>query len=187
MPGWAASGTKNPRFSPFRNTLSDTSPFHSPLPSRLVSPPCRAYPAGSGRASMRCSNTALFCCSSSTSTRSGWSCSLRPLFTPKPELPKAPPRLRILCLNSFLKEDGPCAHSLHSILPLLTVFTAASRAPTAAKVAAPKAASHQRRWRRRRRWAGTVRKSFSARSGQEYPRLRRPDCGQRHGGRHRLL
>jgi len=51
--GWVASGTKKSRLSPFRSDFSDTSTVNSPLLSRLVSPPCHAYPSGSGKASIR--------------------------------------------------------------------------------------------------------------------------------------
>ena len=53
MPGRSVTETQKTSFGPFRSTLSDTSPVNSLLPSRLVSPSCHAYPAGSGKASIR--------------------------------------------------------------------------------------------------------------------------------------
>ena len=49
-PGRAQLGrprNQNPRFPQFRSALSDASRVNSPLPSKLVSPSRRTYPAGS--------------------------------------------------------------------------------------------------------------------------------------------
>jgi hypothetical protein len=51
--GWAATGPRMPLFAPFQSYFSGTPSSTPPPSSRLVSPGCRVYPTGSGKASIR--------------------------------------------------------------------------------------------------------------------------------------
>ena len=53
MPGWAAIGPRIPLFASFQSYFSGTTSSTPPPSSRLVSPGCRVYPTGSGKASIR--------------------------------------------------------------------------------------------------------------------------------------